>query len=206
MVMFSKILHRLGDITRIHHRAAFADVEKRIAPRKSAFLTLAGERYSCRSYSEQPVSQEDIKSILEAARLAPTAMDKQPVHVWTARSESARDRLKEATQYTYGAPVVFIVGCRPEDAWVRKYDGKNGAETDAAIVGTHLMMEAADLGLGSVWVGSFDPAMVHELFPETECYEIVALFPVGHPAKETAGGPSANHGKRIPMDRFASEL
>lgn len=197
-----KFLRFLSDITHIHHRAAFTDVKKRTTPEASAFLKLAQERYSCRSFADAEVAQADIDQILEAARLAPTAMNRQPVHVWVIKSKEAMEKLGKTTQYLYGAPVVFLVACKKEDAWVRKYDGKNGAEVDASIVGTHIMMEAADLGLGSVWVGSFDPAKVLELFPELAGYEPVVLFPVGIPA----GGPGINHGKRIKKEKFASEL
>ena len=85
---------------------------------------------------------------------------------------------------------------------MRKYDGKNGADVDAAIVGTHIMLAASDLGLGNVWVGSFDPARIKADFPETEGYEVVCLFPVGVPA--AAAGP--NHAQRQPLAQFASEL
>ena len=200
--MKNKFLQRLSDITHIHHRAAFTDVQDWTTSKESAFLKLAQKRYSCRAFADTEVAQVLIDQILEAARLAPTAMNKQPVHIWVIKSPEAREKLKEATQYVYGAPVVFLVACKKEDAWVRKYDGKNGAEVDAAIVGTHIMMEAADLGLGSVWVGSFNPAKILELFPETAGYEPVALFPVGIPAT----GPGINHGKRVNIDKFASEL
>ena len=143
-----------------------------------------------------------IKHILEAARLAPTAANKQPVHVWVVKSPEALEKLKGATDYTYGAPVVFMVGAKPEAAWVRKYDGKNGAEIDAAIVGTHIMLEASALGLGNVWVGSFDPAKIKADFPQTDGYEVVCLFPVGYADTET----SANHDKRQEMEAFASEI
>ena len=100
------------------------------------------------------------------------------------------------------APVVFIVGCRPEEAWVRKYDGKNGAEVDAAIVGTHIMLEVADLGLGSTWVGSFDPKKLREVLPEIGEWTPIALFPVGH----IAGEPSPRHGERKPLDEMVTLL
>lgn len=169
----------------------------------SYFLTLAQDRYSCRTFKEAPLTEEQIHEILEAARVAPTAANKQPVHVWAVTNPEAIAKLKAATPYTYGAPAVFMVGCKPESAWVRKYDGKNGAEVDAAIVGTHIMLAASALGLGNVWVGSFDPAKVKESFPETEGYEIVALFPVGTPGLITI---SPNHGKRKSMDEFATIL
>lgn len=200
--MAKKLIQRLSDISNIHHRAAFTDVLKHTAPKPSQFLTLAGARFSCRSFDGRTVPDELIESILEAARLAPTAMDKQPVHVWVVRTEEALGKLGKATQYLYDSKLVFMVGCDPSKAWVRKYDGKNGAEIDAAIVGTHIMMEAADLGLGCVWVGSFDPAVIAEEFPELAGWKVVALFPIGYPA----GGPSPRHSERKNIEELASEL
>ena len=193
---------RISDITPIHRRAAFIDVADRVAGKETAFQVLARERYSCRSFKDTPLSEEQVRQILEAARLAPTAANKQPVHVWVVKSPEGLAKLKGATDYTYGAPVVFMVGARPDAAWVRKYDGKNGAEVDAAIVGTHIMLEASALGLGNVWVGSFDPARIKADFPETAGYEVVCLFPVGVPA----AGAGANHAERQPLEQFASEL
>jgi len=166
------------------------------------FLTLAAERYSCRSFTQEAVAEEDIQRILEAARLAPTAVNRQPVHIWVVQDKERLQKMKEATAYTYGASVIFIVGCSPEDAWVRKYDGKNGAEVDAAIVGTHIMLEVADLGLGSTWVGSFDPAKLKEAIPEIDEWIPIALFPVGH----IEGQPSPRHGERKSIDELVTRL
>lgn len=168
----------------------------------SHFHILARERYSCRAFESTPLSKIQIQAILEAARVAPTAANKQPVHVWVVKSPEGIAKLQGATEYIYGAPVVFVVGAKAEAAWVRKYDGKNGAEVDAAIVGTHIMLAASSLGLGNVWVGSFDPAKVKESFPETEGYEIIALFPVGYAAAQ----PGPNHGKRKMMEEFVTIL
>ncbi len=192
---------KLGDITHIHHRAAFTDVEKH-ATLQSNFLTLAKERYSCRKYSAVCLTEKEIDNILQAAAAAPSAMNKQPVHVWAVTSDEGLEKLKKTTEYTYGAPAVFLVGCKEEEAWVRKYDGKNGAEVDAAIVGTHIMLEAASIGLGSVWVGSFDPAKVKELFPQTAEWTPVAMFPVGHPADI----PSPRHTERKSLEDFTTRL
>ena len=168
----------------------------------STFLTLAANRYSCRAFTAEPISEEHILQILEAARLAPTAVNRQPVHIWVVQDEERRKQLKQATAYTYDAPVIFIVGCCPEDAWVRKYDGKNGAEVDAAIVGTHMMMEVADLGLGSTWVGSFDPAKLKELMPEIGEWVPVAMFPVGH----IQGAPAAWHSERKSLEELVTRV
>ncbi len=200
--MKKSFIERISDITRIHRRAAFADVPDRIAAKETPFETLARERYSCRAFKDTPLTDAQVEQILEAARLAPTAANKQPVHVWAVRSPEGLEKLKGATAYTFGAPAVFMVGARPDAAWVRKYDGKNGADVDAAIVGTHIMLEASALGLGNVWVGSFDPAKIKADFPATDGYEVVCLFPVGVPA----AGAGPKHAERLPMEAFASEL
>lgn len=207
MTQKKSLLQRLTDLTRTSHRAAFVDVDKQIEKHHHGsedFLELVKNRYSCRNFNHRPVSEVKIQKILEAARLAPTAKNQQPVHVWVVKSEEALARLKETSNSIYDAPVVFMVGCKPENAWVRRYDGKNGAETDAAIVGTHILLEAADLELGSVWVGSFDAAKLSELFPETAGWTITALFPVGAPSAEAH--PSENHGKRQSLEEFATEI
>ena len=166
------------------------------------FLQMAKERYSCRAFKDTPVTEAQIEQILEAARVAPTAANKQPIHVWVVKSPEGLGKLKNATAYTYDAPVVFMVGAKADAAWVRKYDGKNGAEVDAAIVGTHIMLEASALGLGNVWVGSFDPAKIKADFPETTGYEVICLFPVGTPA----AGPGPNHQKRQSPEEFSSVI
>ena len=168
----------------------------------NSFLTLAANRYSCRSFTEEPIAEENIQRILEAARLAPTAVNRQPVHIWVVQDQERLRKMKDATAYTYDAPVIFVVGCRPEDAWVRKYDGKNGAEVDASIVGTHLMLEVADLGLGSTWVGSFDPAKLKEVLPEIGEWVPVALFPVGH----IHGVPSPRHEERKALEELVTRV
>ncbi len=192
----------LSDISKIHHRAAFTDVAKHTTPKQSPFLRLAAARYSCRAFKSTPLTEEELASVLEAGRLAPTATNRQPVHMWVVKTPESLAKLKEVTKFTFDAPLVIIVSCKPEDAWVRSYDGKNGAEIDAAIVGTHIMMEAAALHLGTTWVGSFDPAKLAELFPQTAGWVPVAMFPIGHPAAP----PSANHSKRKPWEELVSDL
>ncbi len=199
--MKKNLFHRLSDISRIHHRAAFRDVHQRITPKKSGFLDLAKARYSCRAFTDKPVPDGLLDQILEAGRMAPTAVNKQPVHIWVVRQPEVLEKLGAATQYLFGAGLVLVVGCKSSDAWVRKYDGKNGAEIDAAIVGTHLMMEIADLGLGTTWVGSFDPALVKVALNMGD-YEPVVLFPVGYPDKE----PSERHGVRKALDELVTRL
>ena len=168
------------------------------------FNTLIQNRYSCRAFSASPVEQDKVDRILEAGRIAPTAVNKQPVHVWAVTAPDTLEAIKGVTRSNYGAPFLLIVGCRPADAWVRRYDGKNGAEVDASIVATYLMLAAENEGLATLWVGSFDPALLSDLLPGTDGYELVAMINVGYPAPGSA--PSDKHGQRIGMDAFVTSL
>jgi len=198
-------LDRISDLTKIHHRAAFSNVDKHISQLnfETHFAELATARYSCRSFAERPVNPGKIEKILEVARIAPTAANRQPVHVWAVSSPDALARLQKVHP-AFGAPVVFMIGAKAGEAWVRGYDNKNGAEADAAIVATHIMLEASDLGLGNVWIGSFDPSLIAGQFPETAGYEVTALIAVGHPAEGAAPGPK--HEERKPFEEFATIL
>ena len=168
------------------------------------FNTVIQNRYSCRAFASSPVEQEIIHRILGAGRIAPTAVNKQPVHVWAVSDPDALEAIKGVTRSNYGAPLILVVGCRPSDAWVRRYDGKNGAEVDASIVATYLMLAAENEGLATLWVGSFDPALLKGILPGAEEYELVAMINVGYPADGSA--PSAMHGNRIPMEEFVSKV
>ena len=168
------------------------------------FLQLAHDRYSCRAFSDAPVEAEKIEALLDAAVDAPTAVDKQPWHVWVVESPEAVERLSALTRFSFGARVILMLGAAPEEAWVRKYDGRNFADVDASIVGTHVMLAAHDLGLGTTWVGHFDAPAVKGEFPEMEPYDLVALFPLGYPAEDAE--PAPMHFKRRPADELVIRI
>ena len=168
------------------------------------FNTVLQRRYSCRAFSPTPVEQEKVDRILEAGRIAPTAVNKQPVHLWAISDPGTLEAIKGVTRSNYGAPLILVVGCRPADAWVRRYDGKNGAEVDASIVATYLMLAAENEGLATLWVGSFDPALLRGILPGAEGYELVAMINVGYPAPESQ--PSPMHGVRKAMDDFLTKM
>ena len=166
------------------------------------FNTVIQNRYSCRAFAAQVVEPEKIERILEAGRIAPTAVNKQPVHIWALSHPDTLEAVKGCTRSNYGAPLILVVGCRPADAWFRRYDGKNGAEVDASIVATYLMLAAENEGLSTLWVGSFDPALLKGLLPETDGYELVAMINVGYPAPDSK--PSAMHSERKPIGELVT--
>ena len=168
------------------------------------FNDVLNRRYSCRAFAARGVEQEKVNRILEAGRIAPTAVNKQPVHIWAVSNPEMLEAIKGVTRSNYGAPLLLVVGCCPAEAWVRRYDGKNGAEVDAAIVATYLMLAAENEGLATLWVGSFDPALLLDILPGTEGYELVAMINVGYPAPESK--PSVMHGERKTLEELVTRL
>lgn len=169
------------------------------------YSQLIKQRYSVRKFKEDPVTDEQIQAILEAAQVAPTAVDLQPFHIWILKSEEARKKAAEATRFTFGAPLIFVLGADPEAAYKRKkYDGLNFAMVDASIVGTHMMLEIENLGLGTTWVGAFDANKMKELFPEMKNYELVAMFPTGTRSDDCTCAPA--HHKRKDIESFTDVI
>ena len=159
--------------------------------------------YSCRAFAVQGVELEKVDRILEAGRMAPTAVNKQPVRIWAVSRPETLEAIKGVTRSNYGAPLLLVVGCRPADAWVR-YDGKNGAEVDAAIVATYLLLAAENEGLATLWVGLFDPILLRKILPGAEGYELVAMINVGYPAPDSK--PSAMHAERKPAGELVTRV
>ena len=143
------------------------------------FSELMKERYSVRKFKPDMVPEEKIRQLQEAIYLAPTAENKQPLRVWTIQDRERLDKIKEITKYHYNAPLTIAIGYVPEEAWVRPSDQKNHGIVDASIAAAQMWLTAADIGLGAVWVSSFDVNKQKELFPEMEGTELVVLMQVG---------------------------
>ena len=205
--MKGKLLKRLGDISRVVKNADFVDMDHQIKKHKygsDAFMRILESRYSCHAFTHHPVSESKLEMILDAGRMAPSAANNQPTRIWVVKSEEALARLR-TVHPCYGAPVVLVVGCRNEEAWLRPYDGVNAAKTDAAIVLTHLMLTATDVGLANMWIWDFDPSKVREVLPETREHGVYALLAIGHPAAGE-GKPTELHDKRKPLKDLVKEL
>ena len=168
------------------------------------FKDVLNRRYSCRAFAARDIEQDKVARILEAGRVAPTAVNKQPVHIWAVSNPETLQAIKGVTRSNYGAPLLLVVGCRPDEAWVRRYDGKNGAEVDASIVATYLMLAAENEGLATLWVGSFDPAILRDILPGTEGYDLVAMINVGYPAPDSQ--PSPMHSERKTVGELVTRV
>ena len=126
-----------------------------------SFTNLAKKRCSIRAYDPDPVEPDKIAAIVEAAHVAPSAANRQPVRLIQVESAEGLANLGRYANL-YGAPLAFIVCADAERAWKRPVDGMVSTAIDASITCDHMMIEATDLGLGSVWICAFDPAGVRE--------------------------------------------
>lgn len=158
------------------------------------FIELAVKRYSVRSFDTKKISQEDLNLILKAGQLAPTAANRQPQRILVLESEEALAKLQTCTIYHFNAPLALLICADKNEAWERSYDGKVHTDIDGSIIATHMMLQAAELGLGSTWVGHFDPAAIREAFNIPTNLEPVCLLPIGYPSSEAK--PNPNHEKR----------
>ncbi len=147
------------------------------------FLDLAKKRYSVRSYSDRPVEEAKINKILQAARLAPSAVNYQPRHFIVATDEELKAELAKAytRDWFREAPVIIVALGDHQRAW-RRRDGKGHCNIDVAIAVDHLTLAAASLGLGTCWVCAFDAQRVHASLGLPRHLEAVALIPLGYPA------------------------
>lgn len=163
------------------------------------FLELAKERYSVRKFDSKPIEAEKVNLILEAGRLAPTAVNYQPQRILVLQTEEELQKLEASNPYRFGQTLVLLICYDKTVSWKRKYDNQDSGEMDASIVATHMMLEAYNLGIGSTWVGHFDPQILRESFAIPENLEPVLLLMLGYPGKDAE--PNPLHFKRLDKEQ-----
>ncbi len=147
------------------------------------FSELIKARYSVRAYKPDPVGEAELHQVLEAARMAPTAANRQPFQLIVIQTSGREGELRRIynRDWFVQAPLVICACGIPGGAWTRA-DNENYAVVDVAIVMDHLTLQAADLGLGTCWVGAFDAAAAREILSLPEGVKPIAFTPLGYPA------------------------
>ena len=168
------------------------------------FTELAAQRYSVRKYAERPVEAEKIQAVLEAGRLAPTAKNLQPQRIHVLQSPEALAKVREVVQCAFNAPVVLVCCGDVTRGWVNPFSHFNHTETDVAIVTCHMMLKATELGLGTLWVGLFDPQKITDTFELPEQEIPFALLLLGYAAEDATPAPA--HSARKPLSETVSWL
>ena len=151
------------------------------------------KRYSCRSYIEKPIEQEKLDKIFEAARLAPSAKNLQDWRFVVVTDKQVKSEIAETTN----RPAIFekagaiIAACSNQDYVMTC--GQAVGPIDVSIALEHISLQAAELGLGTCWIGSFDTPKVRQILDIPGDIEIIELMALGYPAKP------GNQNTRLPI-------
>jgi nitroreductase len=145
------------------------------------FIELARTRCSIRGYKPDPVEPEKLEQVLEAARLAPTAGNRQRFKLIVIHTEGREEELRQIYDRDWFVqPPLVICACRyPMDPARQR---KDYTDVDIGIVVDHLILAAAELGLGTCWIGAYDPAAAREILGLPDEVEPVVFTPLGYPA------------------------
>ena len=119
-----------------------------------------------RKFSDRPVEEEKLSAILETGRNAPTAHNFQPQRIFVLRSPEALEKVDGCTGALFHPPVMIVVAYDPAVSWKRETDGKDHGEIDARHRRHPDDAPGRGPGLGTTYVGMFEPEKLHAAFPE----------------------------------------
>jgi len=147
------------------------------------YSELIRSRYSVRAYKPDLVEEEKLAAVLEAARLAPTAANRQPFQLFVIPTEGRREELRRIyNKEWFVQPPLIICACGlPGEVWKGEH-GRDYLGVDVAIVMDHLILAAADLGLGTCWIGAFNADAAREILDLPVGAEPLIFTPLGYPA------------------------
>jgi len=140
------------------------------------------KRQSVRSYSDRPVDRKIINQLLESARLAPSAGNRQEWRFVVVTDREKRKKLAKAAagqSFVEEAPVVIV--CCAETDYHKMRSGYECYLFDVAIAIDHITLRAVELGLGSCWIGAFYEEEVKKILGIPDSIRVVELLAVGYP-------------------------
>ena len=161
------------------------------------FKDIIQKRRSIRKFTDEPVSDEKLGRILEAARMAPSASNRQAWKFIVVQSPNKRRALALAASnqaFIGQAPIIIIaVALMPERIMTC---GVPAYAVDLAIAVEHIVLAAVDEGLGTCWIGAFSQETARKILDIPDKYKVVTVMPMGHPGRETDARP------RKPIDEI----
>jgi nitroreductase len=140
-------------------------------------------RRSIRKYKDDPVEKEKLLKVLEATRLAPSAMNRQPYEFVITSDTKTIERISSACNQKWDAPTIIVVCAFPNKAWVRD-DGEEYWKADAAAAMTILSLQACAEGLGTCWIAAFKEEEIKKILKIKNESRVVAMTPLGYPAEK----------------------
>ena len=147
-------------------------------------LEIIQKRQSIRRYKEDPIPEEVLLRVLEAARLAPSGKNLQPWKFIIVKDKALREKLASASagQFFIAKAPVIIVGCGfPDNCYARMGRYMKSWPVDVTIALEHLILQAQEEGLGTCWIGSFEEEEVKAILNIPENVRVLALTPLGYP-------------------------
>lgn len=159
------------------------------------FEEIIRKRTSVRKFSDKKLEKEKLEKILEAARLAPTAKNSQPIKIYVVQSEEGLTKIDKASRCRYGANTVLIICGNKEEAY-HKGDYTT-YEMDSSIVATHVMLEATNIGVDNIWIESFDENILREELNISKEYTPVCLLPLGYKTEDCPVNPLHDKRKKL---------
>ncbi|MBN1181336.1 MAG: nitroreductase family protein [Bacteroidales bacterium] len=165
------------------------------------FNKLAKSRYSCRKFSSRKIDKDTLLQVLEAGRIAPSAVNYQPWHFIVFDEEPYLSGIKECyhREWLRTAPIVILLCSDHNKSWKRS-DGKDHADIDIAIATDHMTLAATNLGLATCWVCNFDPVKIMKLLNLPKHIEPIVMLPLGYPEDEC--DINRHLSKRKPLDEI----
>lgn len=166
------------------------------------FEKVIRDRMAIRKFSNKKISDEIINKILEAGRVAPTAKNLQPIKIYVVSSDEGLRKIDNASRCRYNAPVSLLVCGNVEEAFSR---GEYSTYViDSCIVATHMLLEATNVGVDSIWIDLFDENVLREEFNIPDKLVPVALIMLGYRSDDCPY--SANHDKRKKLDEIVQYI
>ena len=150
------------------------------------------------------LSQEQLESILEAGRLAPTAKNLQEQKIYVVQSAEGLSKIDKITPCRYGAGTVLVVAFDSRNVFVYPGEKRDSGVEDASIVATHLMLAAKNAGVDSCWINFFDPEIAAMELGLPENVEVLMLLDLGYAAE--GAKPLATHEQRKPLSETVQYL
>lgn len=162
------------------------------------------QRRSVRAYKDRPVEDEELKKVLDAARLAPSASNRQEWKFVVVRDKNTREKLSKAAlgqTFVAQAPVV-IVACATEAERVMAC-GQSAYTVDVSIACAYMTLQACELGLGTCWLGAFHESEVKEILKIPSRIRVVTMMPLGYPEEPPSMKSRKSLNKIVCYEKYA---
>jgi nitroreductase len=165
------------------------------------FLELAKKRYTSRSFLSKPVPNDKLMYLLEAARVAPSMGNTQSTRIIVLET---RENVRKLSLYvqTHDAPLVLLICVDKDASYKDSVELTDSGYADATVAATHIILAAADNGLGSVWVMKFEPEKIKTLFNLPKNFKIAHIIGAGYPADTS--NPNRHGLKRLPLAKIVT--